>query len=30
MHTVPVPATGAAMFLGGVALYRRARLRTGV
>ncbi|CAL9283417.1 Chaplin-B [Streptomyces sp. SudanB148_2056] len=29
-HTVPVLATGAAMFLGGVALYRRARLRTGV
>ncbi|MFC8035638.1 chaplin, partial [Streptomyces griseoincarnatus] len=25
-HTVPVLATGAAMFLGGVALYRRARL----
>ncbi|WP_435280216.1 chaplin [Streptomyces albogriseolus] len=29
-HTVPVLATGAAMFLGGVALYRRARLRAGV
>ena len=29
-HTVPVLATGAAMFLGGVALYRRARLRTGL
>ncbi|MBJ6647669.1 chaplin [Streptomyces sp. BSE7-9] len=29
-HTVPALATGAAMFLGGVALYRRARLRTGV
>ena len=28
-HTVPVLATGAAMFLGGAALYRRARLRTG-
>ncbi|MCM3302060.1 chaplin [Streptomyces pseudogriseolus] len=29
-HTAPVLATGAALFLGGVALYRRARLRTGV
>ncbi|MEV5333966.1 chaplin [Streptomyces werraensis] len=29
-HTVPVLATGAAMFLGGVALYRRARLRAGL
>ncbi|WP_225640551.1 chaplin [Streptomyces werraensis] len=29
-HTVPVLATGAAMFLGGVALYRSARLRTGL
>ncbi len=29
-HTLPVLATGAAMFLGGVALYRRARLRAGV
>ncbi|MGA5375614.1 chaplin [Streptomyces griseoincarnatus] len=29
-HTVPVLATGVAMFLGGVALYRRARLRAGV
>ncbi|MFC9112669.1 MULTISPECIES: chaplin [Streptomyces] len=29
-RTVPVLATGAALFLGGVALYRRARLRPGV
>ncbi|MFF9139394.1 chaplin [Streptomyces albogriseolus] len=29
-HTLPVLASGAAMFLGGVALYRRARLRAGV
>ncbi|MGA5413768.1 chaplin [Streptomyces pseudogriseolus] len=29
-HTAPVLATGAALFLGGVALYRRARLRAGV
>ncbi|MEQ8147666.1 chaplin [Streptomyces sp. OP7] len=29
-RTVPVLATGAALFLGGVALYRRARLRSGV
>ncbi|MDT6982308.1 chaplin [Streptomyces lusitanus] len=29
-HTAPVLATGAALFLGGVALYRRARIRTGV
>ncbi|MCO4699206.1 chaplin [Streptomyces sp. RO-S4] len=29
-QTVPVLATGAALFLGGVALYRRARLRSGV
>lgn len=28
-RTVPVLATGAALFLGGIALYRRARLRTG-